>query len=89
LGNVCTNADTRVANAEELVDETTGADEDCTNDPGTERAGRYTGVIVVVDDSTDLGVGRVLHESHQTLAYTTKTGLKLATKTRAASTLSS
>jgi hypothetical protein len=65
LGNVRTDADTRVPNTEELIDETTSGNENGTNDPGTECAGGQIWVIVVVDHSTDLGVGRVLYVSYQ------------------------
>jgi hypothetical protein len=65
LGNVRTDTDTGVLNAEELVDETTSSDENCTDDPGTECTGGQIWVIVVVDHSADLGVRRVLHASHQ------------------------
>jgi hypothetical protein len=61
LGNIRTNADTRVPNSEELIDETTTSDENCANDPGTKCAGRHIWVIMVVDHSTDLSVGRTLH----------------------------
>lgn len=69
LGHVGTNADTRVANAEELIGKTTSSDEESTDDPGTKCAGRHTWVIMVIDDSTDLGVRRVLNESHQGSTY--------------------
>ena len=89
LGDVSTNTDTRVANTEELVDESTSTDEDGADNPGTERARGHTGVIVVIDDSTDFGVGRVLDASHQTLTNSVRTGSRLTTMMRAASTLSS
>ena len=60
LGNVGTDTNTRVSDAEELVDETSGGDEDNTNKPSTESARGNAGVIVVVDDSTHFGVGRIL-----------------------------
>ena len=65
LGDVGANADTRVANAEELVDKTTRSDEGRADNPGTECTGRHVRVIVVVDDSADLGIGRVLDGSCQ------------------------
>ena len=89
MGDVSTNTDTGVANAEELVDESTSTDEDGADNPGTERTGGHIGIIVVVDNSTDLGVGRVLDGVHQTLTSTVRTGLKLTTMISAASTLSS
>ena len=61
LGNARTNSNTGVSNAEELIDETTSGDENCTNNPRTECAGRQIWVIMVIDHSTDLGIGRVLH----------------------------
>ena len=88
LGDVGTNADTRLADTEELVDEGTGSDEDGTNDPGTECTSVNIRVIVVVNDSTDFGVGRVLDDASD-LAYTGKFDLVLTTVMRAASTLSS
>jgi len=60
LGDVGTNIDTREAKAEELVDEGTSTDEEGADDPGTKCAGSHIDVIVVVDDSADLGIGRVL-----------------------------
>ena len=89
LGDVSTNADTRVANAEELIDESTSTDEDGADNPGTERASGHIGIIVVVDDSADFGVWRVLDGPNQTLVNNVRTGLKLTTMMRAASTLSS
>jgi len=60
LSNVGANADTGVSNAEELVDETSSGNEDDANKPSTESARRNAGIVVVVDDSTNFGVGRVL-----------------------------
>lgn len=54
------NGDGREANAEELVDKATSTDEDGADNPGTECAGGYIGIIAVVDGSADLSVGRVL-----------------------------
>jgi len=65
LSNIGTDADTRVSNAEELVDETSGGDKDDTNKPSTECAGGNCGVVVVVDDSTHFGVGRILPQGHK------------------------
>ena len=89
LGDVSTNADVGVANAEELVDEATETNENGTDKPGTECTGGHIWVIVVIDDSADLGIGGVLCGSDQTLEYTAIIGLILTTAMRAASTLSS
>ena len=89
LGNVSGNADARGANAEELVDKAASTDEYGADKPGTERAGGHIGVIVVVDDSADLSVGRVLQGSHKTLAHTAKSRSTLTTMIRALSILSS
>ena len=89
LGDIRTNADARVPNAEELIDETPSSGEKDTNDPGTECAGGQIWVIVVVDHSTDLGVGRILHASHQGPAYAVRINLRLTTIIKAASILSS
>jgi hypothetical protein len=89
LGNIKTDADTRVSNDEELVDETTRSNEKGTNDPGTKCAGGQIWVIVAVDHSTDLGVGGVLHVSHQRPTCTMRISLRLKTMIRAASILSS
>jgi hypothetical protein len=89
LGNFRTNADTRGSNAEELIDESTSNHENGTDDPGTERAGRQIWVIVVVNHSTDFGVGRVLHLSHQRPTHAVRISLRLTTMIRAASILSS
>lgn len=62
LGNIGTNADARLANAEELVDEGTNGNEDGTNDPDTECTGGRIRVVVIVNDGTNLGVGRVLDD---------------------------
>jgi hypothetical protein len=64
LSNVGTDGDTRVSDAEELVDETSSGDEDDTDEPSTESACGNGGIIVVVDDSTHFGVWRVLPQSH-------------------------
>lgn len=88
LGNIGTNADARLANTEELVDEGTSSDEDGTNDPGTECTSVNIRVIVIVNDSADFGVGRVLDDASD-LAYSGKFELVLTTVMRAASTLSS
>ena len=87
LGNVGTDADTRVSNAEELVDETSSGDEDDTNKPSTESARRNAGVIVVVDDSTHFSVGRILPQVTKGFA-TIQHGIRTM-MTKAASTLSS
>jgi hypothetical protein len=89
LGNARTYVDTRVSNDEELIDETNRGNENGTNDPGTECAGRQIWVIVVVYHSTDLGVGRVLDVSYQRLACAARISLGLTTMIRAASILSS
>jgi hypothetical protein len=88
LGNT-TNAYTRVSNAEELIDETTSSDENGTDDPGTECAGRNIWVIVVFGHSTDLGIGRVLDVSHQIPTCAVRTSPRLTTVIMAASILSS
>jgi hypothetical protein len=49
---------------------------------------RHIWVIVVVDHSTDLGVGRILHVSHQRPTCAVE-NLRLTTMIRAASILSS
>ena len=84
-----TNAYTRVSNAEELIDETTSSDENGTNDPGTECAGRHIWVIVIFGRGTDFGIGRVLDVSHQTLTCAVRISLRLTTMIMAASILSS
>jgi hypothetical protein len=89
LGNIGTNDNSIVLNAEELIDETSSSDENGTYEPGTECASGHIWVIVVVDYSTDLGVGRVLHASHQRPTCTVRIGLRLTTIIRAASILSS
>jgi hypothetical protein len=89
LGNIRTKADTRVPDDEELIGETTNGNENGTDDPGTECAGGHIWVIVVVDHSTDLGVGRVLGVSYQRPACAARINLGLTTMIRAASILSS
>lgn len=88
LGDVGTNADTRLANAEELVDEGTESNEEGANNPDAECTSGRLRVIVIVDDSTNLGIGRVL-DGALDLAYTGRIDLVLTTVMRAASTLSS
>ena len=56
LSNVGTNRDTRVTNAEELVDETSSSHEDDTDEPSTEGAGRHHGVIMVIDNGANFGI---------------------------------
>jgi hypothetical protein len=89
LSSIGSNTDSRVSNGEELIDETTSSHEKGTNDPRTECTGGHTRVIVVVDHSTDLGVGRVLDASHQRLTRTAIISSRLTTIIRAASILSS
>ena len=62
LNKVGTHADTRISNAEELIDETTNSNEDDTNEPSTESACGNGGIIMVIDDSADFGVRGVLHQ---------------------------
>ena len=88
LSNVGTHANSRISNAEELVDESTNSNEDDTNEQSTEGACRDGGIIVVIDDSAHFGIWRVLHQT------VTKDSLRiqhetLTTTTRAASILSS
>jgi hypothetical protein len=89
LGNARIDVDTRASNDEELVDESTRSDKKGTNDPGSECASGQMWVIVVVDYSTDLGVGRVLHASHQRPTCAMRISSRLTTLIRAASILSS
>jgi hypothetical protein len=89
LGNVRTDADITVWTVEELIDEFTNDNEKGTDNPGTECAGGHIWVIVGVDNSTDLGVGRVLYVSCQRPTCAVITGLRLTTMIRAASILSS
>jgi hypothetical protein len=89
LGNVRINDNTRVSNVEELIDGSSSSNEKGTDDPGAECAGGHIWVIVVVDHSADLSVGRVLDVSHQSPTRAVRTSLKLTTIIRAASILSS
>jgi hypothetical protein len=89
LGNVRTNADIRVSNGEELIDETTTSDEKGTNDPRSECAGSKVWIIAVVDHSADLSVGRILHVSCQRPVCAVRISLRLTTIIKAASILSS
>ena len=88
LSNVETHANTRISDAEELIDEAAGSNEDDANEPSTKSSCGNGGIVVVVDDSSHFGIWRVLHQRikkdpvrirHETLTTTT----------RAASTLSS
>jgi hypothetical protein len=65
LGNFIAKCITNGFDAEDLIEETTTSDEKGTSGPGTECTGGHIRVVVVVDRSTDLGVGRVLYASHQ------------------------
>ena len=60
LGDVEANGNGRHADGEELVDGTESTREDDTNNPGTDGGGGHAGIIMVVDDGTDFGVGRVV-----------------------------
>jgi hypothetical protein len=89
LANVRANVDARVSNAEKLIDETTSNNKKGTDDPGSERAGGQIWVIVVVDHSTDLSVGRILHVVRQRPTCAVRISSRLATMIKAASILSS
>ena len=56
LGDVRTDRDPRVTDAEKLVDETSSSDEDDTDEPSTESAGGHEGVVVVIDNGANLGI---------------------------------
>jgi hypothetical protein len=88
LSNVGTHANTRISDAEELIDETANSNEDDTDEPSTESARRDGGIVMIIDNSAHFSIRRVLHQrvtmssagiQHETLTITT----------RAASTLSS
>jgi hypothetical protein len=78
-----------VRSLEELIDKFTSDSEKGTDNPGTECAGGHILVILDVDHSTDLGVGRVLDVSYQRSKCVVIVSLKLTTMIRAASILSS
>ena len=86
LSDVGTDGDTRVSDTEELVDEASSGDEDDANKPSTESARGNAGVIVVVNDSTHFGVGRILPRVTKRSA-TLQHGIHTM-MTKAASTLS-
>lgn len=56
MGDIGTDGDTGVTDTEELVDETSSGDEDDTDEPSTESAGRHEGVIVIVHNGANLGI---------------------------------
>jgi len=56
LNNVSIDGDTRLANAEELVDERTSSNENNSKNPRPEGARGDAWVIVVVDDSTNFSI---------------------------------
>jgi hypothetical protein len=88
LSNAGTNANTRISNAEELIDETANSNEDDTNEPGAESTCGNGGIVVVIDDSAHFSIGRVLHQ-RVTMGSAGIQHETLTTTTRAASTLSS
>jgi hypothetical protein len=63
LCDIGENNDTRLTIGEEHVDESSSKDEQGTDNIGTERRRRHVRVVSVLDNSSDLGVWRVL--SHQ------------------------
>ena len=62
LSKVGTHTDSRISNVEELIDEATNSNEDDANEPSTESACWNGGIVVVIDDSANFDVRRVLHQ---------------------------
>jgi hypothetical protein len=89
LGEAGTNESTGVPNAEELINESGSSNEKGANDPGTECTSGRIWVIMVIDYSTDLGIGRILQALHQRPACAMRIRLRHTTMIRAASILSS
>ena len=56
LSNVGTHGNTRVSNAEELIDKAAGSNEDDADEPSTESACGNGWIIMVIDDSSHFGI---------------------------------
>ena len=56
LSNIGTHGNTRIPNAEELIDKTSDSNKDDANGPSTESACGNGGIIVIIDDSAHFSV---------------------------------